>query len=158
MEDDRLTHEWLNAYEALLVGDAKPTLKLVALDKPAPELIRSHLARLFDGDDEDPDRSKVKVQIKKFGRRTGNGEFSILQSVELALVRSLLIERSGMPVRHVEDFMRRELGTNLRYLREAVRLGNNLLRDFEENGHKFDTPSEEELQKNWPDLFGNIAR
>ena len=158
MEDDRLTHEWLNAYEALLVGDAKPTLKLVALDKPAPELIRSHLARLFDGDDEDPDRSKVKVQIKKFGRRTGNGEFSILQSVELALVRSLLIERSGMPVRHFEVFMRRELGTNLRYLREAVRLGNNLLRDFEENGHKFDTPSEEELQKNWPDLFGNIAR
>ena len=158
MEDDRLTHEWLNAYEALLVGDAKPTLKLVAFDKPAPELIRSHLARLFDGDDEDPDRSKVKVQIKKFGRRTGNGEFSILQSVELALLRSLLIERSGMPVRHVEDFMRRELGTNLRYLREAVRLGNNLLRDFEENGHKFDTPSEEELQKNWPDLFGNIAR
>lgn len=158
MEDDRLTHEWLNAYEALLVGDAKPTLKLVALDKPAPELIRSHLARLFDGDDEDPDRSKVKVQIKKFGRRTGNGEFSILQSVELALVRSLLIERSGMPVRHVEDFMRRELGTNLRYLREAVRLGNNLLRDFEENGHKFDTPSEEELKRNWPDLFGNIAR
>lgn len=158
MEDDRLAHEWLNAYEALLVGDAKPTLKLVALDKPAPELIRSHLARLFDGDDEDPDRSKVKVQIKKFGRKTGNGEFSILQSVELALLRSLLIERSGMPVRHVEDFMRRELGTNLRYLREAVRLGNNLLRDFEENGHKFDTPSEEELQKNWPDLFGNIAR
>ena len=49
MEDERLTHEWLNAYEALLVGDAKPALKLVALDKPAPELIRSHLARLFDG-------------------------------------------------------------------------------------------------------------
>ena len=158
MEDDRLTHEWLNAYDALLVGDAKPTLKLVALDEPVPELVRSHLAQLFDGDDEDPDRSKVKVQIKKFGRRTGNGEFSILQSVELALLRSLLIERSVMPVRHVEDFMRRELGTNLRYLREAVRLGNNLLRDFEENGHKFDTPSEEELQKNWPDLFGNIAR
>ena len=63
-----------------------------------------------------------------------------------------------MPVRHIEDFMRRELGTNLRYLREAVRLGNRLLRDFQENGHKFDTPSEEELQKNWPDLFGNIAR
>ena len=51
MEDDRLTHEWLNAYDALLAGDAKPTLKLVAADKPAPELVRSHLARLFDGDD-----------------------------------------------------------------------------------------------------------
>ena len=128
MEDERLTHEWLNAYDALLAGDAKPTLKLVALDKPAPELVRSHLARLFDGDDEDPDRSKVKVQIKKFGRRRGSGEFSISQSVELALVRSLLIERSGMPIRHIEDFMLRELGTNLRYLREAVRLGNSLLR------------------------------
>ena len=158
MEDDRLTHEWLNAYDALLVGDAKPTLKLVALDKPAPELIRSHLARLFDGDDEDPDRSKVKVQIKKFGRRRGSGEFSISQSVELALLRSLLIERSGMPVRHIEDFMRKELGTNLRYLREAVRLGNSLLRKFEENDDKFDTPSEEELQKKWPKLFGNISR
>ena len=158
MEDDRLTHEWLNAYDALLVGDAKLTLKLVALDKPVPELVRSHLARLFDGDEEDPNRSKVKVQIKKFGRKRGNGEFSILQSVELALLRSLLIERSGMPVRHIEDFMRRELGTNMRYLREAVRLGNSLLRKFEENDDKFDAPSEEELQKNWPKLFGNISR
>ena len=158
MEDERLTHEWFNAYDSLLAGDAKPTLKLVALDKPAPELVRSHLARIFDGDDEDPDRSKVKVQIKKFGRRRGSGEFSISQSVELALVRSLLIERSGMPVRHIEDFMRRELGTNMRYLREAVRLGNSLLRKFEENDNKFDAPSEEELQKNWPKLFGNIRR
>ena len=158
MEDERLTHEWLNAYDALLAGDAKPTLKLVAADMPVPELVRSHLARLFDGDDEDPDRSKVKVQIKKFGRRRGSGEFSISQSVELALLRSLLIERSGMPVRHIEDFMRRELGTNMRYLREAVRLGNSLLRKFEENDNKFDAPSEEELQKNWPKLFGNIRR
>ena len=47
MEDDRLTHDWLNAYDALLAGDVKPTLKLVAADKPAPELVRSHLARLF---------------------------------------------------------------------------------------------------------------
>ena len=47
MEDDRLTHEWANAYDALLVGDAKPTLKLVALDEPVPELVRSHLAQLF---------------------------------------------------------------------------------------------------------------
>ena len=31
MEDDRLTHEWLNAYDALLAGDAKPTLKLLSL-------------------------------------------------------------------------------------------------------------------------------
>ena len=158
MEDERLTHEWLNAYDALLAGDAKPTLKLVALDKPVPELVRSHLARLFDGDDEDPDRRKVKVQIKKLGRRRGSGEFSISQSVELSLLRSLLIERSGMPVRHIEDFMRRELGTNMRYLREGVRLGNSLLRKFEENDNKFDTPSEEELQKKWPKLFGNISR
>ena len=141
MEDERLTHEWLNAYDALLAGDAKPTLKLVAADMPVPELVRLHLARLFDGDDEDPDRSKVKVQIKKLGRKKGSGEFSISQSVELALLRSLLIERSGMPARHIEDFMRRELGTNMRYLREAVRLGNSLLRKFEENDNKFDTPS-----------------
>tara|TARA_E500000178_G_scaffold68581_1_gene66080 strand:- start:451 stop:699 length:249 start_codon:yes stop_codon:yes gene_type:complete len=51
VEDERLTHEWLNAYDALLAGDAKPTLKLVAADKPVPELVRSHLARLFDGDE-----------------------------------------------------------------------------------------------------------
>lgn len=158
MEDERLTHEWLNAYDSLLAGDAKPTLKLVAADKPVPELVRSHLARLFDGDDEDPDRSKVKVQIKKFGRRRGSGEFSIPQSVELALVRSLLIERSGMPVRHIEDFMRSNLRTNLTYLRKAVRTGKNLLIDFEKHGHKFDPPSEEELQKKWPKLFGNISR
>ena len=158
MEDERLTHEWLNAYDALLAGDAKPTLKLVAADKPVPELVRSHLARLFDGDDEDPDRSKVKVQIKKFGRRRVSGEFSISQSVELALVRSLLIERSGMPVRHIEDFMRSNLRTNLTYLRKAVRTGKNLLIDFEKHGHKFDPPSEEELQKKWPKLFGNIRR
>ena len=158
MEDERLTHEWLNAYDALLAGDAKPTLKLVAADMPVPELVRSHLARLFDGDDEDPDRSKVKVQIKKFGRRRGGGEFSISQSVELALVRSLLIERSGMPVRHIEDFMRSNLRTNLTYLRKAVRTGKNLLIDFEKHGHKFDPPSEEELQKKWLKLFGNIRR
>ena len=158
MEDERLTHEWLNAYDALLVGDAKPTLKLVALDEPVPELVRSHLARLFDGDDEDPDRSKVKVQIKKLGRRRGSGEFSISQSVQLALVRSLLIERSQLPVRYVEDFMQRELGTNQTYLRKAVRTGKNLLRDFEKHGHKFYPPSEEELQKKWPDLFNNISR
>ena len=158
MEDDRLTHEWLNAYDALLVGDAKPTLKLVAADMPVPELVRLHLARLFDGDDEDPDRSKVKVQIKKLGRKKGSGEFSISQSVELALVRSLLIERSGMPVRHIEDFMRSNLRTNLTYLRKAVRTGKNLLIDFEKHGHKFDPPSEEELQKKWPKLFGNIRR
>ena len=158
MEDDRLTHEWLNAYDALLVGDAKPTLKLVALDKPAPELVRSHLARLFDGDDEDPNRSKVKVQIKKFGRRRGSGEFSISQSVELALLRSLLIERSQLPVSKVEEFMRDKLNTNLTYLRKAVRTGKNLLIDFEKDGHKFDPPSEEELQKKWPKLFGNISR
>ena len=158
MEDDRLTHEWLNAYDALLVGDAKPTLKLVALDKPAPELIRSHLARLFDGDDEDPDRSKVKVQIKKLGRKKGSGEFSISQSVQLALVRSLLIERSQLPVSKVEEFMRDKLNTNLTYLRKAVRTGKNLLIDFEKHGHKFDPPSEEELQKKWPKLFGNIRR
>ena len=158
MEDERLTHEWLNAYDALLAGDAKPTLKLVAADKPAPELVRSHLARLFDGDDEDPDRSKVKVQIKKLGRKKGSGEFSISQSVQLALVRSLLIERSQLPVRYVEDFMQRELGTNQTYLRKAVRTGKNLLRDFEKHGHKFYPPSEEELQKKWPDLFNNISR
>ena len=158
MEDDRLTHEWLNAYDALLVGDAKPTLKLVAADMPVPELVRLHLARLFDGDDEDPDRSKVKVQIKKLGRRRGSGEFSISQSVQLALVRSLLIERSQLPVRYVEDFMQRELGTNQTYLRKAVRTGKNLLRDFEKHGHKFYPPSEEELQKKWPDLFNNISR
>ena len=158
MEDDRLTHEWLNAYDALLVGDAKPTLKLVALDKPVPELVRSHLARLFDGDDEDPNRSKVKVQIKKFGRRRGSGEFSISQSVELALLRSLLIERSQLPVSKVEEFMRDKLNTNLTYLRKAVRTGKNLLIDFEKDGHKFDPPSEEELQKKWPKLFGNISR
>ena len=158
MEDDRLTHEWLNAYDALLVGDAKPTLKLVALDKPAPELVRSHLARLFDGDDEDPNRSKVKVQIKKFGRRRGSGEFSISQSVELALLRSLLIERSQLPVSKVEEFMRDKRNTNLTYLRKAVRTGKNLLIDFEKDGHKFDPPSEEELQKKWPKLFGNIRR
>lgn len=158
MEDDRLTHEWLNAYDALLVGDAKPTLKLVALDKPAPELVRSHLARLFDGDDEDPNRSKVKVQIKKFGRRRGSGEFSISQSVELALLRSLLIERSQLPVSKVEEFMRDKLNTNLSYLRKAVRTGKNLLIDFEKDGHKFDPPSEEELQKKWPKLFGNMRR
>lgn len=158
MEDDRLTHEWLNAYDALLVGDAKPTLKLVALDKPAPELVRSHLARLFDGDDEDPNRSKVKVQIKKFGRRRGSGEFSISQSVELALLRSLLIERSQLPVSKVEEFMRDKLNTNLTYLRKAVRTGKNLLIDFEKDGHKFDPPSEEELQKKWPKSFGNMRR
>ena len=158
MEDDRLTHEWLNAYDALLVGDAKPTLKLVALDKPAPELVRSHLARLFDGDDEDPNRSKVKVQIKKFGRRRGSGEFSISQSVELALLRSLLIERSQLPVSKVEEFMRDKRNTNLTYLRKAVRTGKNLLIDFEKDGHKFDPPSEEELQKKWPKLFGNMRR
>ena len=158
MEDDRLTHEWLNAYDALLAGDVKPTLKLVAADKPAPELVRSHLARLFDGDDEDPDRSKVKVQIKRFGRRRGSCEFSISQSVELALLRSLLIERSQLPVSKVEEFMRDKLNTNLTYLRKAVRTGKNLLKDFEKHGHKFDPPSEEELQKKWPKLFGNIRR
>jgi len=158
VEDERLTHEWLNAYDSLLAGDAKPTLKLVAADKPVPELVRSHLARLFDGDDEDPDRSKVKVQIKKLGRRRGSGEFSISQSVQLALVRSLLIERSQLPVRYVEDFMQRELGTNQTYLRKAVRTGKNLLRDFEKHGHKFYPPSEEELQKKWPDLFNNISQ
>ena len=158
MEDDRLTHEWLNAYDALLVGDAKPTLKLVAADIPVPELVRSHLARLFDGDDEDPDRSKVKVQIKRFGRRRGSGEFSISQSVELALLRSLLIERSQLPVSKVEEFMRDKLNTNLTYLRKAVRTGKNLLIDFEKHGHKFGPPSEEELQKKWPKLFGNIRR
>ena len=158
MEDERLTHEWLNAYDALLAGDAKPTLKLVAADMPVPELVRLHLARLFDGDDEDPDRSKVKVQIKKLGRKKGSGEFSISQSVQLALVRSLLIERSQLPVRYVEDFMQRELGTNQTYLRKAVRTGKNLLRDFEKHGHKFYPPSEEELQKKWPDLFNNISR
>ena len=158
MENDRLTHEWLNAYDALLVGDAKPTLKLVALDKPVPELVRSHLARLFDGDDEDPNRSKVKVQIKKFGRRRGSGEFSISQSVELALLRALLIERSQLPVSKVEEFMRDKLNTNLTYLRKAVRTGKNLLIDFEKDGHKFDPPSEEELQKKWPKLFGNMRR
>ena len=158
MEDERLTHEWLNAYDALLAGDAKPTLKLVAADMPVPELVRLHLARLFDGDDEDPDRSKVKVQIKKLGRKKGSGEFSISQSVQLALVRSLLIERSQLPVRYVEDFMQRELGTNQTYLRKAVRTGKNLLRDFEKHGHKFYPPSEEELQKKWPDLFNNISQ
>ena len=102
MEDDRLTHEWLNAYDALLVGDAKPTLNLVALDKPVPELVRSHLARLFDGDDEDPDRSKVKVQIKKFGRKKLlKFRFSKSDSIELALVKKLLIERSQLPVSKV---------------------------------------------------------
>ena len=159
MEDERLTHEWLNAYDALLVGDAKPTLKLVALDEPVPELVRSHLARLFDGDDEDPDRSKVKVQIKKFGRKKLlKFRFSKSDSIELALVKKLLIERSQLPVSNVEDFMQRELGTNQTYLRKAVRTGKNLLRDFEKHGHKFYPPSEEELQKKWPDLFNNISR
>ena len=159
MEDERLTHEWLNAYDALLVGDAKPTLKLVALDEPVPELVRSHLARLFDGDDEDPDRSKVKVQIKKFGRKKLlKFRFSKSDSIELALVKKLLIERSQLPVSNVEDFMQRELGTNQTYLRKAVRTGKNLLRDFEKHGHKFYPPSEEELQKKWPDLFNNISQ
>ena len=159
MEDERLTHEWLNAYDALLVGDAKPTLKLVALDEPVPELVRSHLARLFDGDDEDPDRSKVKVQIKKFGRKKLlKFRFSKSDSIELALVKKLLIERSQLPVSNVEDFMQRELGTNQTYLRKAVRTGKNLLRDFEKHGHKFYPPTEEELQKKWPDLFNNISR
>ena len=148
MEDERLTHEWLNAYDALLAGDAKPTLKLVALEKPAPELVRSHLVRLFDGDDEDPDRSKVKVQIKKLGRKKLlKFRFSKSDSIEIALIRKLLIKRSQLPIRYVEDFMQTELGTNQTYLRKAVRTGKNLLIDFEKHGHKFDPPSEEELPK-----------
>ncbi len=159
MEDDRLTHEWLNAYDSLLAGDAKPTLKLVAADMPVPELVRLHLARLFDGDDEDPDRSKVKVQIKKFGRKKLlKFRFSKSDGIELALIRKLLIKRSQLPIGYVEDFMQKQLGTNQTYLRKAVRTDKNLLRDFEKHGHKFDPPSEEELQKKWPDLFNNIRR
>ena len=158
MEDERVTHEWLNAYEALLARDAKPTLKLVALEKPAPELVRSHLARLFDGDDEGNDVSKINVELNKLGRKRGSGLYSKSDSIELALVKKLLIERSQLPVSKVEEFMRGKLRTNLTYLRKTVRTGKNLLIDFEKHGHKFDPPSEEELQKKWPKLFGNIRR
>ena len=105
MEDERLTHEWLNAYDVLLAGDAKPTLKLVALEKPAPELVRSHLARLFDGDDEGNDSSKINVKIKKLGRKRGSGLYSKSDSIELALVKRILIERMKRPHRDIEDVM-----------------------------------------------------
>ena len=83
MKDERLTHEWLNAYDALLASDAKPTLKLVALEKPVPELVRLHLARLFDGDDEGNDSSKINVKIKKLGRKRGSGLYSKSDFIEL---------------------------------------------------------------------------
>ena len=159
MQDERLTHEWLNAYDALIVGDAKPTLKLIALDKPAPELVRSHLARLFEGDDEGNNSSKINVRIKRIGRRKLlKPKFTKSKSIELALVRRILKKRLDLPVGDVEEFMRKKLRTNLTYLRKAVRTGNNLLRDFEKHGHKFESHSEEELQKKWPKLFDNISR
>lgn len=159
MEDINLTHEWLNAYDALLVGDAKPTLKLIALDKPAPELVRSHLAWLFDGDDEGNDSSKINVRIKTIGRKKLlKPKFTKSKSIELALVRRILIERLDLPVGDVEEFMRKKLRTNLTYLRKAVRTGNNLLKNFEKHRHKFEPHSEEELQKKWPKLFDNISR
>ena len=68
------------------------------------------------------------------------------------------ITTSWLAKGYVEDFMQKQLGTNQTYLRKAVRTGKNLLIDFEKHGHKFDPPSEEELQKKWPDLFNNIRR
>ena len=84
--------------------------------------------------------------------------FSKSDGIELALIRKLLIKRSQLPIGYVEDLMQKQLGTNQTYLRKAVRTGKNLLIDFEKHGHKFAPPSEVELQKKWPKLFGNIRR
>ena len=51
-----------------------------------------------------------------------------------------------------------ELGTNINYLRKAVRLGKNLLKLLEEREHKYEKMTEEELQKNYPELFCNIHK
>ena len=54
--------------------------------------------------------------------------------------------------------MGEELGTNINYLRKAVRLGKNLPKLLEESGHKHEKITEEELQKNYPELFCNIHK
>ena len=113
MQDEHLTHEWLDAYDALLVGDAKPTLKLIALDKPMPELVRSHLMRLFDGYDEGNDSCKINVRMKRIGRKELlKPNFTESQSTELLQFWDFWSKRSGKQINFVEELMCEELGTN----------------------------------------------
>ena len=129
------------------------------LDKPAPELVRSHLARLFDGDDEGNDSGNINVRIKRIGRKKLlKPNFTKSKSTELSQLRNFLSKRSGKQIRFVEEFMCEELGTNINYLRKAVRLGKNLLKLLEEREHKYEKMTEEELQKNYPELFCNIHK
>ena len=105
------------------------------LDKPASELVRSHLARLFDGDDEGNDSGNINVRIKRIGRKKLlKPNFTKSKSTELSQLRNFLSKRSGKQIRFVEEFMCEELGANINYLRKAVRLGKNLLKLLEERG------------------------
>lgn len=149
MEDHDLTHEWLNALDALCIGDLAPTLLLISEGQKAPELVRAKLKELLD----DPN---VSIKAVKIGRPSASNNFDLNASVELFLIKKMLMQDRGKRALDVEHFMRRELGTNLSYLRRAIRQGRRLIGSLAENGHKFSAPTREELQKKYPSLFNNI--
>ena len=151
MQDENLTHEWLDDLDAIDSGDLKPAIELLIGANPPPEVIVSKLRNLVADE-------KVRFPIVKPGRPTGASSFSLSQSTELSQLRDFLSKHSGKQIRFVEEFMCEELGTNINYLRKAVRLGKNLLKLLEERGHKYEKMTEEELQKNYPALFCNIHK
>ena len=151
MQDEHLTHEWLDALDAIDSADLKPAIELLIGANPPPEVIVSKLRNLVAD-------KKVRFPIVKPGRPTGASSFSLSQSTELSQLRDFLSKHSGKQIRFVEEFMCEELGTNINYLRKAVRLGKNLLKLLEEREHKYEKMTEEELQKNYPELFCNIHK
>lgn len=149
MEDHDLTHEWLNALDALCTGDLAPTLLMISEGLKAPELVRAKLKEFLS----DP---TVSIKMVKIGRPNASKAFGLNASVELFLIKKTLMKEKGKRALDVEHFMRRELGTNLSYLRDALRQGRLVIDTLAEYGHKFSAPTKEELQKKYPSLFNNI--
>lgn len=149
MEDHDLTHEWLNALDAICIGDLAPTLLLISEGQIAPELVRAKLKEFLS------DRT-VSIKMVKIGRPNASKAFGLNASVELFLIKKILMKERGKRALDVEHFMRRELRTNISYLRHAIRQGRLVIGSLAENGHKFIAPTREELQKKYPSLFNNI--
>lgn len=149
LEDHDLTHEWLDAIDSLQTGDLVPTLLLISEGQKAPELLRAKLKEFLN----DP---TVTIETNKIGRPNSSPAFGLNAGVELFHIKKILTKERGKRALDVEHFMRRELRTNLSYLRHAIRQGRRLIDGLAENGHKYNAPTREELQKKYPSLFNNI--
>ena len=153
MGDGGWTHEWLNASDALDRGDADPLLAMLINGTPIPDIMKEKILVLLD----DP---KLSFSLSRVvaGRPIQSSEFSLPKSLELHHLKEFFRTNSDIKVIEIENIMAEHFGTNLNYLRSAIKNAKELVLLMEKKGHCYTPSTINELQQKYPELFNKILK